>query len=315
MRTLMTTLALAALAAAPVAAAPTAEDLMVHVPPASRTVLAVDGAALRAHPLVQEFLQQRTGRWAGAHGEVEDFLAEAGLDPLRDVDTVVVALIADGPNPQGVMLIGGSFSPDRINGAIAARGAVATSIAGHPAFRVPGSDASAPEGPVFVLLSPELAVLGDARSVADVVAPRVQASGMLDAEVAAGRLDVRSQFWLVTEIPARTAGSPFSEGADGGGAMAGVQRAAGAVTRFGMAGSIGNTVALRGWALTDTSENAELLQDAARGAVAAVRLQSSGSNPELLAVLRDMDIRTRDRVVHIAAELPAELLEKLFRDY
>jgi hypothetical protein len=299
-------------------AAPNPEDMLPFIPPQAQTVLALDSAALRAHPAVQRFLQERAGRWAGADQEIQAFLQEAGLDPLTDVDAVVLALIADGPHPQGVMLVAGSFSPDRIAAAVTARGAIPFDLAGHTAYRLPGEGAAAPEAPVFVLVSPELAVLGDPHSVAGAVHPRTRASGIVEAEVAAGRLDLNTPFWLVTLVPmgSRTvAGEGWSGTAQGGATpLAGVERAATAVQRAGLFGSLGSTLHLHGWALTDTAENAELLRDAARGALAAMRLHATGSRPEIMEVLRGIDIRMRGDMVSFAAEFPLDFLERLSPD-
>lgn len=314
MRSIICTAAILVLAGVPAVASPAANELLAYVPAQAQTVMAVDGAALRAHPTVQEYLNRQAGKWVGTPGdEARQFLSEAGLDLSRDVDTVIMALVAAGHHPQGVMLIGGSFSPDRIAAAVTARGAVATFIGGHPVYRLPQADKLDDEGPVFAVLSTELAVLGDVRSVTDLLAPRARASGIVEAEVAAGRLDTRAHFWLVTAIPAAAwgASSPWT---DSGGSMAGVERAAGAVSRFGLSGSLTGKMRLRGWALTDSAENADLLRDAARGAVAALRLQAAGSNPELVNMLRDMDIRTRDTVLHMTIDVPFELWENLFSE-
>lgn len=296
-------------------AAPTPEEMLPFIPPQARTVLALDSAAIRAHPKVQRFLEERVGPWTGVDQDIQTFLLEAGLDPLTDVDAVVLAFVADGPTPQGVMLAAGSFSPDRIAGAITARGAVPFEVAGRTAYRLPEKGASAPEAPVFMLLSPELAILGDPNSVAGAVRPRTRASGIVEAEVAAGRLDLHTQFWLVTLV---TAGSRAGTGENWPGIapgaappLAGVERAATAVQRLGLFGSLGSTLRLGGWALTDTSENAELLQDAARGALAAMRLQASGSHPEMVEVLRGIDVRMRGETVSFSAELPLEVLDRL----
>jgi hypothetical protein len=64
-------------------------------------------------------------------------------------------------------------------------------------------------------------------------------------------------------------------------------------------------------AVADTAENAELLRDAAKGVLAAVRLQSQDRTPELVSVLREVQVRATGTQVTLSSVIPVALLEKL----
>ncbi len=152
--TLLTALAVPAALAAP----PTAADLLRHVPGTASAVVAIDSAALRAHPAVQDWLM-RQHALTGTDSDVRRFLDDAGLDPLRDVDVMVVAVVPDGDRTAGVALFAGRFDPTALGAALAKRGAQAFSLAGTPAYRL----ASEHEGGRAAVVALPSAELGDRR--------------------------------------------------------------------------------------------------------------------------------------------------------
>ena len=70
-----------------------------------------------------------------------------------------------------------------------------------------------------------------------------------------------------------------------------------------------------GAAVADTAENAELLRDAVKGALAAARLHFQDSAPELVDVLRGVDVHLDGPVVTAKGAIPVALLEKLAAEH
>jgi hypothetical protein len=64
-------------------------------------------------------------------------------------------------------------------------------------------------------------------------------------------------------------------------------------------------------ATTDTAENAELVRDAVKGALAAARLKLGETEPELVEVLRDTQVQVKDTEVSGKMVIPLPLIEKL----
>ena len=91
-------------------------------------------------------------------------------------------------------------------------------------------------------------------------------------------------------------------------------RASSVISRVTLQASLGDELAVSGAAVADTAENAELLRDAVKGAIAAVRLEAQNRAPELVGVLRDVKVSVDGAVVRGAGSVPVALVEKLVRD-
>ena len=309
---------LVALAApAALAAPPTAAELVRRVPEAASAVVAIDGAALRAQPAVHAWLvRQRALHVTDCDGR--RFFDDAGLDPLRDVDVAVIAAVPDGERTGGVALLAGRYDTAALGAALAKRGAQPFTIAGAPAYRLASDHESG--GPAVVALpSSELVVVGDEAAVALTLAAPHALPELAAAEVGAGRLDVGAPFWLVATVPAAAAAHAraaaervHGEGAEG---VRGALFASGAVRRVVAQATLGDALKFSGTAIADTPENAELLRDTIKGAIAAARLHFEASEPELVGALRGVEVRLHGPVVTVTGEVPVALIERLAAEH
>jgi hypothetical protein len=68
-------------------------------------------------------------------------------------------------------------------------------------------------------------------------------------------------------------------------------------------------------AVADTAENAELLRDAVKGAIAAARLHAQGTSPELVNVLRNIEVSVSGTDLSASGAVPVSLLEKLVAEH
>jgi hypothetical protein len=318
MKTILVATLLTALAApAALAAPPTAAELLRRVPETASAVAAIDSAVLRTHPAVHGWLV-RQHALTGTDGDVRRFLDDAGLDPLRDVDVMVVAAVPEGDRTTGVALFAGRYDTAALAAALVKRGAQAFSLAGTPAYRL----ASAHEGgrPVVVALpSAALVVVGDEATVALALAPPHPVAPLAAGEIAAGRLDIHAPFWMVATVPAQAhqrAGAA-AERAHGDGAetVRGIVFASGTVRRVVAQATLDDMLRFSGTAVADTPENAELLRDTVKGALAAARLHFQDSAPELVDVLRAVDLRLAGPAVTARGAIPVALLEKLAAEH
>src|SRR6478672_5123411 len=78
-----------------------------------------------------------------ANGDADKFLTEAGLDPAKDIDVVVVATSPRtnlGKEADIVVLADGRFNVDRLTKALVSRGAVQRNSASGAYFMLPDSD-------------------------------------------------------------------------------------------------------------------------------------------------------------------------------
>jgi len=142
---------------------------------------------------------------------------------------------------------------------------------------------------------------------------------LLDKAVAAGQIDPRAPFWAVGTIPAaahRHAAALEERGeAEPDHPLHHVLAAAGVVRRIALQASLDDSLRVSGVASADTAENAELLRDAAKGALAALRLGAQDEHPELVDVLRGVQVRASGTEVAVSGAIPVALLEKLAAEH
>lgn len=312
MRTITRIALILLLAAVPaLAAPPTTTELLRWVPVDAQAVMAVDAAALRAHPFVQAWLVEHQAGWTGIDGDLHRFLRDAGLDPLRDVDLMVVAANAQGQESHALAVFAGRYDPSSLGAALAARGAVPEKLNGATLYLA--KDAHG--GGAVALPSAELLIAGDEAAVRAALAGPATGRSLVSGAVAAGHIDLRAPFWLVATVPdevrqgaGKAATQVSGEHAD---TVRSVLAAGGTVLRVAIQARLDKELTLSGVAVTDTAENAELVRDAVKGALAAARIQLMETQPELVEVLRDTQVTAGQTEVSGQIVVPLALVEKL----
>ena len=315
------TLALAMLAAlagsAAIAGGPTVPELLPLVPQKAQVVVALDAAALRSHPLVQGWLLDHAG-WRSSNGDAARFLAEAGLDPVRDVTAMVVAFASSDSHGEPVAFFAGRFDQAALATALTARGATPVALGSVPSFRLPKQD-SCGGSMVVAQPSPELIVVGSEALVGESLGARSGRNALLDSALGNGQVDPRAPFWAVAAVPAelrrRAAGAASGTQGDAPEPLRDALIASGVVQSVALQATLDDALGLSGVATADTAENAELLRDAVKGALAAVRLRFQDTSPELVGVLRDVQVRAAGSQVTFSGAIPVALLEKLVADH
>jgi hypothetical protein len=319
MKRLLPVFLVVALAASFVAAAPpTIGELLHSVPEGAQAVIAVDSAALRSHPKVQEWLL-RQHAWTGADEDLRQFLTDAGLDPVRDVDAMVVTVLRKGGETGAVALFSGRYDPASLAAALVKRGAQPFTLGARQAYRLPSSGHHSGEAAVLVQPSPELVIVGEESAVQAAVAPPHAVAPLIETEISAGHIDLRAPFWVVAVVPAEArqkareaSGHVHGEGSE---TVRSVVVASGTVQRVAGQAFLDDSLRFSGVAIADTPENAELLRDAVKGAIAAARLHAQGQAPELVSVLRDVEVRVAGTDVSVSGAVPLTLLEKLAAEH
>jgi hypothetical protein len=160
--------ALSALAAA--AAGKPPADLLGLVPAGAIAVAQVRVRELRASTPYRE-CEERFAFGPGRSG-FADVVRVTGIDPERDIDDLVVAILGDGTeNPHGatgaIGFLAGRFDAAAIRTALAEHGAMATAAA-PLVFEFP-EHRPAGRRSLLALARPDLLVFGDAHAVEDVL--------------------------------------------------------------------------------------------------------------------------------------------------
>ncbi len=317
-RMLILSLALALAAVLAAAAPPTIGEMLRSVPESARVIVAVDSATLRDVPRVQEWLLHHQA-WTGAEQDLRQFLADAGLDPVRDVDAMVVAVLGEASTSGAVAFFSGRYDSTSLGGALLKRGAEAFTIGKVSAYRLPSSCHQDGKPAVLAQSSPDLVIVGDEATVRAALNPPHAVVPLVEKEVAAGHIDLRAPFWVVATIPtavrnraSEAAGRARGEADE---SVRGVVVASGSVERVAMQAFLDDALKISGVAIADTPENAELLRDAVKGAIAVARLHAQQQAPELVNLLRDVQVRLSGNEVSASASIPLALLEKLTAEH
>lgn len=311
-RTLAALVAVALLALPAAAATPRG---LAFVPADAATVGVVDLAAMRENPLSSRFFLEADRMTIDHDGD--ELLRQAGLDPVRDVDTVVFAgrpgVGADGEN-QALVIAEGRFDAARIGSVLVSRGAdVSSSNAGTwYLMKSEGSDdrvavAFAASGLAF--LGSEEAVLAALESTRNGGTGFLK-RGALAPEVAS--IDPDATAWVAVDVArsSRLSGAPSMPGSSP--AHGHLDNAARSVSYLSMWISSGaESLRFGAGALSRDDESAKLLEDLLRGMLATWRLAAQERAPELLPALRDVKVSQRDRRLQVAGAIPGDILRSL----
>ena len=315
MNRLFRTLAILTIATATPFTAAAANDALSLVPANATSVGMIRLAEMRSSPL-SSLLFQHVDRMS-SEGEADEFLIEAGLRPLQDVDTLVVATSPRttlGSEADVLVIAEGSFLPERLTNALVSRGAVRKN--GYIVFPESQRRGDGDAGAV-AFLSPSLTIAGNERSVVNALEARANGGtgfvsrGALAAQLG-GRVD-RATAWAIVDVPraARLANCGTIDTGNGqaGAALQAALKSVSTVTVW--AKDTGDSLQLGATGLSTDAETLELLEDALRGALAALRILVKDKTPEMVSVLRRFDIDRNSESITIEGSIPAATLRDL----
>lgn len=306
-------LALAASLALPAAAARPADDALALVPPDAVTAGMLRVADLRTSPLAARFFAELDG--VTVDGDAARFLAEARLHPVDDVDLVVFAA-QDGKKGKALVAFEGRFEPERLAAAAAARGAEARTASGATYYLLKDSKEAGTRGDGAVaFVSRRLIVAGSEQAVVAALAARAAGGTGFTRGAGLGaqldKVDDNASGWLLvdrTRLP-EAKGSVTISGDDG--AARNVIGAMNLVSTFAFQMTVkGDAVRLSGAGYSDDAETRELLEDALRGILAALRIANE-EKPEVVSALRKFKVASDRTAVTISGTLDGATIRAL----
>jgi hypothetical protein len=288
-----------------------ADDALSLVPANAVTVGMVKLSEMRTSPL-SSLLFQHTDK-IGSEGEAARFLFEAGLQPFKDVDTVVVATTPRttlGSEADVLVVAEGRFLPQRLTAAIVARGGVNKGAY----IMLPENEG---ENGAVAFVSSSLAIAGNERSVINALEARANGGtgfasrGALGMDLA--RIDRSATAWALVDVTraARLAkGSPIETGkGPAADALRGALKTVSTVAMW--AKDTGDTLQLGAFGLTNDTETLLLLEDTVRGALAAARIAVNDKFPDMVSVLRRFDVDRKSDSITVEGSIPATTLRAM----
>jgi hypothetical protein len=286
-------------------------DALSLVPADAVTVGFVKLSELRSSPL-SSMLFEHTDE-VTADGEADKFLDEAGLDPTRDVDVLVVATSPKtrfGSEAEVVVIADGRFNVERLTKALLARGAVKK----DSYLLFPKGDHH--KGAV-AFPSSSLAIIGTEDAVLEALDTRANGGSVWSTASALGqdvaRIDPNASAWAIIDVTrsVRLTGSPRLPRRRDQSDEA-LTAAIRSVSTVGLwAVDTGDALKLGAFGLANDAETLELLEDTLRGALAAMRLAVKDKSPDMVSVLRRFEVDRTSDAVRINGTIPGESLRKL----
>lgn len=302
----------ALLAATPLLAA--GKGALSIVPANAVTVGMVKLGELRTSPLSSTLFQHADK--IGGNEEADDFLRDAGLDPMKDVDVVVFSTTPRtnlGSEADFLVAAEGRYNVERLTAALISRGATKKG-----ALLLLPEKSTEPNGAAAVSFpNANLALMGTEKGVSDALSALTSGgTGFASAAGLAhmlGRVDSNASAWLLIDVPRSsrlmmTPKAPTTSNSQNNAVFTAL-KSLGNVALWGT--DTGDTLKLGGIGLSNDAETLQLLEDTVRGALSAMRLAVKDKNPELVSVLRRFDVTRTDDSIAVTGSLPASFIKEM----
>jgi hypothetical protein len=290
-------------------------DALTLIPNDAVSVGVVRIADMRSSPL-SSMLFQQTDK-ISANGDAEEFLRDAGLQPTRDIDLVMLATSPRttlGHDADVLVAAEGRFNVDRLTRALVTRGAEKRSNANGTYFILPKHDDASDERGAVAFADSHLALVGTQAAVLDALANR--AAGGTSFASASGlgrelsRIDPHATAWALVDVARaqRLAGGAHIPTHD-----MSTQALNSALKSVSTVALSGYQLKLGAFGLSNDPETLQLLEDTVRGALAAMRLAVQDKSPELVSTLRRFTVSHTDNSVTISGTVSAEAIRGFTR--
>jgi hypothetical protein len=303
---LTTTAALAGLFAATLPARAADQQLLNLVMPDAAVLAGVNVEQAKTSSFGQFVLNQVQ------NSDIQKLAALTGFDPTRDVHEVLAAVGPAG-SKTALALARGSFHPDQIAAAAAAKGGTTTESYGGVTII---EDLKQTHGVAF-LTSPAcpapacIAVAGDLASVKAALDRQNSTTSSLPATVLVqvNNWSTSEDAWVISTVPPGTlhpsASTPSIPGVGPGAAantaLQAIQAAAGGV-------KFGDNIVVTAQATSDTAQNAENLANTLKLLAAVAQLQAQ-NNAGLQTLAQSLKVTTATNQVNITFSMPQTQLQ------
>jgi hypothetical protein len=271
-------------------------------------------ADLRTSPLAARFFSDFDN--ATVDGDAAKFLAEARLHPIDDVDLVVFAA-GNGGKGKALIAFEGRFEPERLSAAMAAREAEARTAPGGAYFLLKEKGQAGHHGDGAVaFVSRRLLVAGSEEAVVKALAARAAGGTGFTRGAGLGasldKVNANASGWLLvdrTKLP-EAKGSITISGGEGDAAR-NVLAAMNLVSAFAFQMTVkGDSLQLSGAGYTEDADTRELLEDALRGILAAMRIAAQ-EKPEVVSAIRKFKVASDRHAVTIGGTLDGATIRSL----
>lgn len=286
-------------------------DALSLIPNDAVTVGVVKLADLRNSPLASTLFKQTDA--VSSNGDAEKFLEDAGLQPSKDVDVLVVSTSPKtnlGEEADVLVAADGRFNVDRLSAALTKRGAVKKN--GY--FILPKQATEHGKQGAVAFPDSHLALIGSETAVTEALANRANGGTTFFAASGLGRdvsrIDSHAAAWAIVDVPraSRLTNSPHvpSKNAQAE-ALSSALKNVSTIALWATDG--GDALKLGAFGIAHDADTLQLIEDTVRGMLAAMRLAVQDKSPDMVNVLRKFDVSHTNDTVQIVGSIPAETLK------
>ena len=286
-------------------------DALSLIPNDAVSVGVVKLADLRNSSLAATLFKQTDA--VSSNGDAEKFLEDAGLQPSKDVDVLVVSTSPKtnlGEEADVLVAADGRFNVDRLAAALTKRGAVKKN--GY--YILPKEANEHGKQGAVAFPDSHLALIGSESAVAEALANHANGGTTFFAASGLGRdvsrIDSHASAWAIVDVPraSRLTNSPHvpSKNAQAE-ALSSALKNVSTVALW--ATDAGDALKLGAFGIAHDADTLQLIEDTVRGMLAAMRLAVQDKSPEMVNVLRKFDVSHPNDTVQIVGSIPAETLK------
>lgn len=282
-------------------------------PPSSTFVLSVDIDGLRRSPLYEKYAGEREQALEREHPALQSFVAETGLDPSRDIATLLLAAQAADKSGDCIGIVTGRFEPERIQARLRRGGVTTEKWNGQLVFRVKKDDAELRPDLCLAFLGREAVAFGSESAVRTLLA-RYRGgadTGFLsdprnrDLLAAA---DTRGQvFGIVRTGDVMKAAGAALDGAEGTPLAA--LNSFKSISTLTFSLSVASDVDVSARAVCQKPEDAALVHDALKGLIAMGKLASQEKERDVAAALDLAQVQDDGAAVTFSMRIPGATIE------
>ncbi|HEX3107728.1 MAG TPA: hypothetical protein VHU41_01455 [Thermoanaerobaculia bacterium] len=286
-------------------------DALSLIPNDAVTVGVVHLADLRHSALATTLFNQTDA--VSSNGDAGKFLEDAGLQPSKDIDLLVVSTSPKtnlGDEADVLVAADGRFNVDRLSAALTKRGAVKKN--GY--FILPEEAKAHGKQGVIAFPDSHLALIGSEGAVTEALASRANGGTTFFAASGLGRdvsrIDSHASAWAIVDVAraSRLTNSPHVPSKNSQAeALSSAIKNLSTVAIWATDG--GDALKLGAFGIAHDTETLQLIEDTLRGMLAAMRLAVQDKSPEMVNVLRKFDVTHTTDTVQIVGSVPADTLK------
>ncbi len=282
-------------------------SILALMPAQSTALFGLDLDGLRSTALYGKWSQSL----AQKHDQkYDDFVAQTGFDPLRDVQSVTGAQWKDGEEVGVLIVVTARYDPTRVAAFLKQHQEVATTVYSGFELFGPSAEHAGKDHGAFAFLDDRTIIAGSEAAVRQAIDQKLSPGQNVMANQAlmlrVGQIPVENQFWAVTTAPGSLMHGHMPREVG--------QAKVGEILSRLQASSFAINAAsdLRLVAQADCADvnDAHALAEAARGILAMIRLMAPASEPRAQAVLNSLQIVEQGQQVTVRAQISADLLDQ-----